>query len=172
MKKVLTVVMLGFNGVSQATDFSVLEGTWDITITTPDIKNDFTGEIIFPAHTSKSVLDVTEWNENAAIGNWESKQVNITWNSFRGQFKVETIESWSKIYYITVVGNHLNGTYTEFLWPVKGTKRISVEPTCPIAQPYFTLETNILYLPTGCINGEIFEDVSVVLNSDGTWNVL
>ena len=184
------VFTLGFTGISQAQDCRELIGTWNITITVTSTEIKGTVNV---GETDSTVFNFTDIKDEMAVGyefypDTIVDQINGIWNPVLEQFVIswplievtwdhngEELPEVSIFGYCNIDGDHMYGELdcTYFKCHLEGLRVPGTEwtPTCSTDQPYFNIDTHILSLPTVCINGETYEDIAVILNSDGTWGI-
>ena len=191
MTILLAIMFTGLTGVSQGQDCRELIGTWNInvTVTSTEIENS-----IDIGETDKTVFNFSNVKDDIAVGYEfhdecpDGDQINGIWNPTLGQYVISwpLIEfTWDhngeELPYVSIFGYcNINGDYMYgeldciyFKCRLEGLRVPGTEwiTTCSTDQPYFNIDTHILSLPTVCINGETFEDIHVILNSDGTWGI-
>jgi len=185
------VIMLGFTGISEAQDCRELIGTWNInaTVTSTEIEGS-----IDIGETDKTIFNFSNVEDDVAVGYEfhdecpDGDRINGIWNPTLGQYVIswpyitvtwdhngEELPYVSIFCYCNIDGDHMYGELDciYFKCHIEGLRVLGTEwvPLCTTDQPYFNIDTHILSLPTVCINGETYEDIAVILNSDGTWGI-
>jgi len=188
------VIMLGFTGISEAQDCRDLIGTWNIDAVVTWTKINGTVNV---GDSDSTVYDFTKVENEEAKGHefydyaesWDiGDGIQGVWNPTLGKFVISwpfSESSWEHngeelpyvdVYgYVSVDGDQMWGeldcTYCKAR--LVGTRVPGTEwtLTCSKDQPSFDMNTYILSLPALCIDGKIYENISVILNADGTWGI-